>query len=56
MKLLGIITLIALACAVICGTWMKANPGMGSVSFHAALSCTAAGLSALTIILYMVKQ
>lgn len=56
MKLLGIVTMIVIACAFICGMWMKANPGQGSLTFHSAISMAAMGLAALTILLYMLKK
>lgn len=56
MKLLGVLTIITIVCAAICGLWMRANPGQGSVTFHAGLSLTAMGLAVLTILLYMLKK
>lgn len=55
MKILGIISVIAIACTLICGLWMKFGPGEKDVDFHAMLSIGTILLCFVTIILYMIK-
>ncbi len=55
MKILGIISVIAIACTLICGLWMKFGPGEKDVDFHAMLSIGTILLCLVTIILYMIK-
>lgn len=56
MKVMSLVAIIFIVCAMICGFWMKANPGKGDVNFHAGLSVAALIISLITIILYMIKK
>lgn len=55
MKILSIISLVLLACTLICGMWMKFGPIERDTDFHAVLAAATIVLSFITIILYMVK-
>jgi len=55
MKILGTISIVAIACTLICGLWMKFGPGEKDVNFHAMLSIGTILLCLVTIILYMIK-
>lgn len=53
MRILGIASLVLLACTVICGLWIRKNP-VDDKSFHFVLSLASVILSFVTILLYMV--
>ena len=55
MKILGIISIILIACAMLCGLWLKFAPGEKDANFHAMLSIGTLLFCLVTIILYMVK-
>lgn len=55
MKILGFISVVLIACALLCGFWMKFKPDGNDVHFHAALSIATLLVCFVTIILYMVK-
>ena len=55
MKILGIISIILIACAMLCGLWLKFAPGEKDANFHAKLSIGTLLFCLVTIILYMVK-
>lgn len=59
MKVLGWISLILIACAMLCGLWLKYAPKPENyaegVNFHAMLSIATLLVSFVTIILYMIK-
>lgn len=55
MKILGVISVIAIACTLLCGLWMKFGPGEKDANFHAMLSIGTILLCLVTIILYMIK-
>ncbi len=55
MKFLGIISIIAIACTLICGFWMKYGPGEKDVNFHMVLSAGTILLCLVTIVVYMIK-
>jgi len=55
MKIIGIISIVAIASTLLCGLWMKFGPGEKDVNFHAMLSIGTILLCLVTIILYMVK-
>ena len=55
MKLLGIISIVAIACTLLCGLWMKFGPGEKDVNFHVVLSVGTILLCLVTITLYMIK-
>lgn len=54
MKIMGILSIILIACALICGLWMRSHPGEGDKNFHAGLSMATLGVCIVTIILYMI--
>ena len=58
MKILGVISIILIACAMLCGLWMKFGPvvsGEKDTNFHAMLSIGTLLFCLVTIILYMIK-
>lgn len=55
MKILGVISIVAIACTLICGLWMKFGQGEKDANFHAMLSIGTILLCLVTIILYMIK-
>lgn len=55
MKILGIVSIILIACALLCGLWMKFKPGENDVNFHAGLSIGTLVVCLVTIVLYMLK-
>lgn len=56
MRILSIITLIFLACTLLCGLWMKFGPGEKDAGFHMVLSLVSVILSICTIVLYLVNS
>lgn len=56
MKILGWISIILIACALICGLWMKFTPGEKDTRFHATLSIITILFCLITIVVYMVKM
>jgi cytochrome b561 len=60
MKILGWISIILIACSMLCGLWLKYAPKpenyQEGVNFHAMLSISTLLICLLTIILYMVKR
>ena len=56
MKLLGIISIVLIACTLLCGLWMKFGPGEKDANFHAILSVGTILLCLVTIMLYMIKS
>jgi Mg2+ and Co2+ transporter CorA len=55
MKVLGWISIILIACTLLCGLWMKFAPGEKDVNFHVILSISTILVCLITIILYMIK-
>lgn len=55
MKILSIISIIAIICTLICGLWMKFGPGVKDTNFHAMLSIGTILLCLVTIIMYMIR-
>jgi len=55
MKILGIISIVAIALCLLCGLWMKYGPGEKDANFHGMLSIGTVLLCLVTIILYMIK-
>jgi len=59
MKILGIISIILIACAMLCGLWLKFAPRPDNfqegANFHAMLSIGTLLFCLVTIILYMIK-
>ena len=53
MKILGIISIVAIALCLLCGLWMKYGPGEKDANFHGMLSIGTILLCLVTIILYM---
>lgn len=55
MKILGWVSIILIACTMLCGLWMKFGPGEKDANFHGMLSIGTILLCLVTIILYMFK-
>lgn len=55
MKILGFVSIVLIACALLCGLWMKFRPDGNDVHFHATLSIATLLVCLVTIILYMIK-
>lgn len=55
MRILGIASLVLLACTIICGLWIRKNP-IDDKSFHFALSLASVILSFVTILLFMIVK
>ncbi|QKN24411.1 hypothetical protein [Caproicibacterium lactatifermentans] len=56
MKSMGIISILLIACAMLCGLWMKFGPGEKDASFHGLLSIGTLVFCLVTIILFMFKR
>lgn len=56
MKILGILSIILIVCALICGLWIKFHPQGNDMNFHFILSLAAMLLALITIILYLFKK
>ena len=56
MKILGIISIVAIVISLICGLWMKWGSGQKDANFHGMLSLGTLLLCLATIILYMLKK
>lgn len=55
MKLLGWISIIMIACTLLCGLWMKFAVGDKDVNFHAMLSIATMVVCLVTMILFMMR-
>ncbi len=55
MKILGWVSIILIACTLLCGLWMRFGPGEKDVNFHAMLSIITILVCLVTIILYMIR-
>ena len=55
MKILGWVSIILIACTMLCGLWMKFGPGEKDADFHGMLSIGTILVCLVTIILYMFK-
>ncbi len=55
MKILGWISIILIACTLLCGLWMKFASGEKDANFHAMLSIVTILVCLITIILYMLR-
>lgn len=55
MKLFGWISIVLIACTMLCGLWMKFGPGEKDANFHAMLSIGTILVCLVTIVLYMFK-
>ena len=55
MKILSWISVILLACTLLCGLWMRFASGDNDVNFHAMLSIGTMAVCLITIILFMVR-
>lgn len=55
LKLFGGISILLLVCTLICGFWIKANPGEG-LEFHGMLSSVSVIFALVTIILFLLKM
>lgn len=55
MKILGMVSIIAISCTLLCGLWMKFGPGVKNTTFHATLSIGTILLCLVTIIAYMIR-
>ena len=55
MKVLSWISIIMIACALLCGLWMKFAPGDNDANFHAMLSIATLVVCLITIILFMIR-
>lgn len=53
LKILGILSLLMILCAVICGCWIRVNK-VDDLSFHFALSLSTMCVSFATILLHMI--
>lgn len=56
MKILSWISIILIACALLCGLWMKFGPGEKDAGFHAMLSIVTLLVCLVTVILYLIKM
>ena len=56
MKALGIVSVILIVCALICGLWMKIHPQGYDVNFHIWLSVVALASALVTILLFLFKK
>lgn len=55
MKALGIVSIILIVCALICGLWMKTHPQGYDVNFHIWLPIAALVSALVTIVLFLLK-
>ncbi len=55
MKILSWISIVMIACALLCGLWMKFALGDKDVNFHAMLSIATILVCLVTIVLYIIK-
>lgn len=55
LKALGWISVILIACTLLCGLWMKLAPGEKDVNFHAMMSIGTIVVCLITIILFLVR-
>jgi len=55
MKILGWISIVLIACTILCGLWMKFDQGEHDVNFHAMLSIGTMVVCLITIIFYMIR-
>jgi hypothetical protein len=55
MIILGWISIILIACTLLCGLWMLFSSGEKDAKFHAILSISTIVFCLITIILYMAK-
>lgn len=55
MRILGWLSIILIACTLLCGLWMKFGPGKKDANFHAMLSLGTISVCLVTIILYMMQ-
>jgi len=56
MKVLGWISIILIACTLLCGLWMKFAPGEKDVNFHAIISITTIAICLITVIVFMIRM
>ena len=56
MKILGILSIILIVCALICGLWIKFNPQGNDMNFHFLLSLSAMLLALITILFFVIKK
>lgn len=56
MKIMGIISILLIACAMLCGLWMKFAPGEKDANFHGLLSIGTLVFCLVTIVLFMFKK
>lgn len=54
-KIIGGTSIVLLLCTIICGLWMKYNPG-GDTQFQFILSMVSVVAALITIILFMLKK
>lgn len=55
MKVLGIVSLILIACALLCGLWIRFHPQGSDMRFHFFLSLAAMLFAFITIMLFMIR-
>jgi len=56
MKILSWVSIILIACTLLCGLWMRFAPGDNDVNFHAMMSIATMAVCLVTIILFMVRM
>lgn len=56
MIILAWVSILLLACTILCGLWMKFGPGEKNAAFHGILSFAAVLTALVTIILFMVRM
>ena len=56
MKILGILSIILIVCALICGLWIKFHPQGNDMNFHFLLSLATMLLSLITLLLFVFKK
>lgn len=55
MKILGWVSIVLIACTLLCGLWMKFGPGEKDANFHGLLSIVSILVCLVTIIFYMFR-
>jgi len=56
MKVLGWVSIILMACTLLCGLWMKFAPGEKDVNFHAMMSIATMVICLITVIIFMIRM
>ena len=56
MKVLGWISIVLIACTLLCGLWMKFAPGEKDVNFHAMMSMATMVVCLITVIVFMIRM